>query len=55
MIVTLLKLDPSYTTFDFMPFLALEWLYKARKITCDFPDACWEGPQNTESGAQLKF
>ena len=32
-------MDPSYATLGFINFLALEFVYKARKTKCDFPDA----------------
>ena len=36
-------MDPSYATLGFINFLALEFVYKARKTNCDFPDAEAEG------------
>ena len=32
-------MDPSYATLGFINFLALEFVYKARKTNVDFPDA----------------
>ena len=37
--LTFLEMDPSYATLGFINFLALEFVYKARKTNCDFPDA----------------
>src|ERR1700679_4088892 len=37
-LATFQKTTPSYVTSDYVAFLALYWLYKVNKVTCDFPD-----------------